>query len=485
MQCCGGSGRRPEGPHTMGLRADGAAALPGWVVRTRPTGWRAHVPFLLRPSCTPELGFSKAPQPCLVLGEASGASAVQLFLVAPSSLVTSAGCGITGVGGRGETCTPCCAWTRPLTAPQPGRLLAARHRVAVPLVHCALQAAVRGLSGHPGSELHPLGSPLPAAPGVGGRAVGFRGREGLESGWGRASLPQASPLGPAGQACRQLQPKCQAAGHGQGSPPAAGQGQRDVWVGLAATGRKLPGPQVSVNHGAGQMPGPGSGSLSRLPALSGLASRLQTPHQPWLLSWAVSGRFPSMLLFLPAFPVPLTHLPSSPCALPSSLGLERRTLGKPRQVGPGRGRAPPGPFLPKAASWTARERAAPRGQDGLQNWTAARKAARRPQQREQHRCYGTKLTTVCPGHAAVLGGWEPDRRGPGSSAGPAMRQPLDVLLLKRVTDGGRSAWRGCDEQPALGTPRSAWQQSAPLSRSVAEGQVVGYGLCPGSKNEAR
>lgn len=183
-------------------------------------------------------------------------------------------------------------------------------------------------------------------------------------------LPWDLPARPTDSSNPSPRPRSQA---GLSHASAAGQAQRDVWVGLAATGRKLHGPQV-VNHEAGQMPGPELGQPfpSACPVLPGQPSANSSPALAAGLG-SVLGRSPSMLLLLPAFPVPLTHLPSSLCALPSSPGLERRTLGKPRQVGAGRGRAPPGaPASPKQPAGQPRKEQHPvRGRNGLWNGTAA------------------------------------------------------------------------------------------------------------------
>lgn len=113
--------------------------------------------------------------------------------------------------------------------------------------------------------------------------------------------------------------------------------QRVVWVHLAATGPKLHGPQVPAKHGAGQCPASGSGSH---PVCS--ASPLQTPHLP-----CCGAHMPSLLLRPPLLPFPSAPLlPTSPVLCPR--GLEQRTLGKPKRLGPGQGRLVLGLFPPQS-----------------------------------------------------------------------------------------------------------------------------------------
>ena len=184
--------------------------------------------------------------------------------------------------------------------------------------------------------------------------MSFKDSEGLESG-GPFSLSRPLSWDLPRQACRQLKRSPRPIGHGPGPPPhlcSTRWEQRDVWVGLAAMSMELHGAQASINHGAGQTPGPEPRQPSGLPALASSASRQHTPHQPLLLSRAqVLGLLPSVLLSLPAFPAPgplFPNLPPSPhVPCPSSCGPEQKTLGKPRHMDPGQGLLL-GPFPPQS-----------------------------------------------------------------------------------------------------------------------------------------
>lgn len=152
-------------------------------------------------------------------------------------------------------------------------------------------------------------------------------------------------------ACRPREPETQACRHGAEalaclcSPEWK---QRVVWVHLAATGPKLHGPQVPTKHGAGQCLASGSGGHPLCPSRPCCRARFPS------LS---SALLPSLLLSHPVLDLPPSpHLP-----FPPPRGLEQRTLGKPRRVGPGLDRLFLGLFPPQSRPATQpRERPAPR-----------------------------------------------------------------------------------------------------------------------------
>lgn len=176
--------------------------------------------------------------------------------------------------------------------------------------------------------------------------MGFKGSEGLELGGGRlVSLngPLLWVLPPRPVDSSSPSPR-----------PRSRQGQRDVWVGLAATGQELHGPRVSVNHRAGQMPGPELGQPFPLclpfPAWPAVCKLLTRPAAELGSVRALSFRAPPPPSCL-SCPSHSPHLlPVSPAFFP---GARAEDLGETE------GRGGPGPFLPKAASWTAQERAVP------------------------------------------------------------------------------------------------------------------------------
>lgn len=141
-----------------------------------------------------------------------------------------------------------------------------------------------------------------------------------------------------------------------------------VWQPWGPTSMALESP---LNMGLGRCQALLSGSLPALPALAlcSPASPLRTPHQPLLLSRAHDlGHFPSILLRLPSFCCSSPALSLASLLLPSSHGLEQRTPGKLRHMGPSQERALPGALSsPKRTSYVAQERAAtpPGDRNGL------------------------------------------------------------------------------------------------------------------------
>lgn len=179
---------------------------------------------------------------------------------------------------------------------------------------------------------------------------------------------------------------------------------------LAATGPKLHGPQVPAKHGAGQCPASGSGGHPRLPGQPSanaspalLPSTLPLPSPPSCLHCS------SPTLSFPRRP------PHLPC--PSPRGLEQRTLGKPRRVGPAQDRLFLGLFPPQSRPATQPRKDQPPPPRGRE-WASDPDTS----PRRWPVAGGIKSNTVAtdlsrrlrPGHGAAG-----DRADPGSSAGPA------------------------------------------------------------------
>lgn len=174
--------------------------------------------------------------------------------------------------------------------------------------------------------------------------------------------------------------------------------------------------------GLGRCQAPSSGQPfpSACPVRPGQPSANSSPALAAELGNVLGAFLPCSSSFLPFLSLSLTSPPPRvPCLLHRGWsGGPCGSRGRWAQAGDGLLLGP----LPPQSSQPDRpgKSSAPSGAGmGFRTGRQPTKAAHRPPQREQRRCYRAKPTTVCPGRAAALGGWEPDGRGPGSSAGPA------------------------------------------------------------------
>lgn len=283
----------------------------------------------------------------------------------------------------------------------------------------------------------------------------FKEGKGLESG-GPFSPSRPLPWDLPHQACGRLRPSPRPVGDGPWPPTrlcTAGWEQRGVWVGPAALRPELRGPQASVNRGAGQTPGPSSGSLPASPPWPArpALNKLLTSPCCWAgcRSWGTcpprsSASLP--FLFLARRSPPSFLLPVCPALLHE--GQSRGPWGS-QGTRTQAGDPSWGPFFPNAD-----KRCGP-GQGSRpssgQEWALRRDdsppvaAAWGPGQQERRRGRRTKPTTVCLGPVATLGSCGAGRIWPRGQRWPCLCtvtwQPLHFLLLQMVTVGAQPAER--------------------------------------------